>query len=164
MLGDNLFVGSAINVADAKGRFALPLEMRRLVRAASGNEGRLCTSIPDLRGCAIGFGLSYQADKEREIVENARLAAHNGRDYDANAEREAFFPLIEYATFDDGGRFFLSDDVKVECGITDAVLFVGVSQFFQIWDPARYVASDAREGLIKNKVRRFLEERKAGGK
>jgi len=153
-----------LNVADAKGRFVLPLDMRRLVRTASNNEGRLATSLHDSHECAIGFGLSYIAEKEEKIVEEERAALHNGRPFNADAARETFFPLIEVATFDDGGRFFLSDDLKEECGITDAVYFIGNGRTIQLWDPARYVASSAPESMLKRKARRFLSEREAGGK
>jgi MraZ protein len=158
------FSGNAFSVADGKGRFVLPLEMRKLVKQSSGNEPRLRVALHEKHGCATGFGLSYEIALEAEIAANARVAMENGRDFDADAAREAFFPLVENANFDDGGRFSLSEDMREECGITDAIFFVGVSRYIQIWSPQRYLESEGRPELLKNKVRRFLAEREAGKK
>lgn len=159
-----LFSGNAFSVADGKGRFVLPLDMRRLVKQASANENRLCTSIHEKHGCATGFGTSHKLELEEEIVEKARSALARGAEFDADAEREKLFPLMDEVTFDDGGRFVLSPDVREEGGITDAIFFVGVSRYIQLWSPERYLVSEGRPDLLKNKVRRFLAEREASGK
>ncbi|WP_336959275.1 division/cell wall cluster transcriptional repressor MraZ [Sphingobium aquiterrae] len=164
MSGDIHFSGNAFSVADGKGRFVLPLEMRKLVRKSSSDEPRLRVALHEKHGCAIGFGLSYEIALEQEISQAARLAMETGRDYDADAAREAIFPLIENANFDDGGRFSLSEDMREECGIDDVLFFVGVSRYIQIWSPQRYLESEGRPELLKNKVRRFLAEREGGRK
>lgn len=162
MSGNILFSGNAFSVADSKGRFVLPLDMRKLVKSSSGGDNRLCAAIHEKHGCAIAFGLSYKDKLEQEIVEAEKSAMARGAPYDADAAREAVFPQIEEANFDDGGRFFLPPEIREECGIGDAIFFVGVSRYIQLWSPERYLESEGRPSLLKNKVRRFLSER--GGK
>lgn len=164
MTSNILFSGNAFSIADGKGRFVLPLDMRKLIKTGSNNETRLCTSIDEARGCATGFGTSHKQALEDEIAEKLHSAIMRGVDYDADAERERLFPLMDEVNFDDGGRFFLSQDIRDETGIADVVFFVGVSRHIQLWSPQRYLESEGRPELLKNKVRRFLAEREASGK
>lgn len=159
MSGNILFSGNAFSVADSKGRFVLPLDMRRLIKLSSGSDNRLCVATHDKHECAIAFGLSYKDKLEQEIVDAERSAMALGAAYDADAAREAIFPQIEEANFDDGGRFFLPSEIREECGINDAIFFVGVSRYIQIWAPERYLQSEGRPALLKNKVLRFQSDR-----
>ncbi len=158
-----IYSGNGICVADAKGRFALPLDMRRLVKASSGNETRLCLSLHGKLPCAIGFGLSHKQWLEDQVVEMERSARERGVDFDAEAERELRFGGIEDVNFDDGGRFFLSPALRELLGIGDMVAFVGVSRHIQIWDPKTLLASEGRSPQVRLAVERALAERAKGG-
>ena len=162
MAGSILFSGNAFSVADGKGRFVLPLDMRKLVREASNDRNILVTSIDEARGCVVGFGTSHKQELEDGIVEKMRAALTRGGDYDADADREKLFGPMDDVNFDDGGRFFLPQDIRQEYGIGDVVFFVGASQRIQLWSPEGYLASEGRPELMKNKVRRFLAEREGG--
>ncbi len=164
MSGNILFSGNAFSVADGKGRFVLPLDMRKLIREASNDKTILITSIDEKRGCATGFGISHKQALEDEIVEKSRAALTRGDEYDADAERERLFAPMDDVNFDDGGRFSLSEGIKDVTGITDIAFFVGVSRHIQIWSPEHYLASEGRPELMKNKVRRFLAEREGARK
>ncbi len=158
-----LYTGNAFSVADGKGRFVLPLEMRRLVKAASGGETRLCLSIHIDNGCASGFGLSHKQFLFDEVNEMERDARAAGRPYNGDLERELRLGTIEDVNFDEGGRFFLHPDIKEEAEITDVAFFYGVGRYFQIWKPEKLVDSPERPALIRNKVRRWLDQRAAEG-
>jgi MraZ protein len=158
-----LYSGNAFSVADGKGRFVLPLEMRRQVKLGSGGENRLCLSIHMDNGCASGFGLSHKQHLFDEVDVLDREARAAGRPFNADLEREQRLGTIEDVNFDDGGRFFLHPDIKEECGITDTAFFYGVGRYFQIWKPEALVASPERPALIRNKVRRWLDSRAAEG-
>jgi len=157
-----LYSGNAFSVADGKGRFVLPLEMRKLVRMASGGDNRLCLSIHFDNGCATGFGLSHKLHLFTEVEDMERAAREAGRAFNADLEHERRLGTIEDVNFDDGGRFALHPDIKEEAGITDAAFFYGVGRYFQIWDPQRLADSPERPMLIRNKARRWLEQRAAG--
>jgi MraZ protein len=156
-----IYSGSAISVADSKGRFVLPLEMRKLLKASSG-ETKLCLSIHATLKCAVGFGLSHKQWLEEEVVEMERTAREQGRDFDGDAERERRFADVEDLNFDDGGRFFLPADIKRLIGIDDVVVFSGVSRYIQMWEPETLLASEGRSPRLRAKVEAFLEERKTG--
>lgn len=164
MTSNILFSGNAFSLADGKGRFVLPLEMRKQVKLGSGNENRLVTSFHDKHPCATGFGTIFRQQQEDSIAARALAAMNRGDDYDEDAEREKLFPLMDDINFDDGGRFFLPDDLKRASGITDAIFFVGVSRYIQMWNPASYEASDAGHAILKAKCREFLAGREASGK
>ncbi|MBB6123591.1 division/cell wall cluster transcriptional repressor MraZ [Sphingobium subterraneum] len=158
-----IYSGSAISVADSKGRFVLPLDMRKLLKHSSGDT-RLCLSIHSSLKCAVGFGLSHKQWLEDEVVEMERAARDNGVAFDGDAERERRFADVEDLNFDDGGRFFLPADIKRLIGIEDVIVFSGVSRYIQMWEPKTLLASDGRSPRLRAKVEAFLEERAAEGK
>lgn len=158
-----LYSGNLFSVADGKGRFVLPLEMRKLVKQSSDGDNRLCLSIHPGNGCATGFGLSHKRFLFDEVDELERMAREAGRDFDGDQERENRFGTIEDVNFDDGGRFFMHPDVKEEAGISDVMFFYGVGRYIQMWDPKRLLDSSGRPALIRNKVQRWLDAREAGG-
>ncbi|MGV3769149.1 MAG: division/cell wall cluster transcriptional repressor MraZ [Sphingobium phenoxybenzoativorans] len=164
MSGVNLFSGNAFSVADSKGRFVLPLDMRKMVKAASGGDNRLCIDLLEKHRCAKGFGTSHKAEMEDEIVKNAEAARNRGDAYDADTARELAFSSLEELNFDDGGRFFPPADIKEFCGIDDAIMFLGVGRFIQMWKPEAYLEYPAAREVIKARVVKFLAEREAVGK
>ncbi len=158
-----LYTGNAFSAADGKGRFVLPLEMRRQVKLSSGGENRLCVSLHIENGCATGFGESHRAFLFDEVEELEREARAAGRPFNGDLERELRLGMIEDVNFDEGGRFALSADIRAEIGITDTAFFYGVGRYFQIWKPEALVESPDRPALIRNKVRRWLDSRAAEG-
>lgn len=158
-----LYTGNAFSVADGKGRFVLPLEMRRQVKLSSGGETKLCLSVHGDNPCATAFGESHRHFLFNEVDELDREARAAGRPYNADLELERRLGTIEEANFDDGGRFAIHPDIKDEYGITDALFFYGVGRYIQLWKPETLVDSKDRPELIRNKVRRWLDQRDAGG-
>ena len=68
-----IYTGHGIGTADGKGRFSLPLDMRKAVKSSSG-EGKFCLTLhPDLP-CAIGFGVSHKHWLENDIIDRQRAA------------------------------------------------------------------------------------------
>ncbi len=158
-----LYTGNAFSVADGKGRFVLPLEMRRQVKLSSGGETTLYLSVHHDNPCAVGFGDSHRRFLFEEVEDLAREARAAGRDYHADLELERRLGTIEPVNFDDGGRFFLHPDIKDEYGVTDTLFFYGVGRYIQMWKPETLVDNKDRPELIRNKVRRWLDQRDAEG-
>jgi MraZ protein len=158
-----LYTGNAFSVADGKGRFVLPLEMRRQVKASSGGETTLYLSVHPDNPCAIGFGDSHMRFLFNEVEELQREARAAGREYRADVELEYRLGTVEPVNFDDGGRFSMHPDIKEHYEIGNSVFFYGVGRYFQIWKPETLVDSPDRPELIRNKVRRWLDQRAAEG-
>lgn len=158
-----LYTGNAFSVADGKGRFVLPLEMRRQVKLSSGGETTLYLSVHAGNPCATGFGESHQRHLFTEVEDMAREARAAGRDYDADREMERRLGTIEPVNFDDGGRFAMHPDIKSYYEIADTLFFYGVGRYIQMWKPETLVDSPDRPEMIRAKVRRWLDQREAGG-
>ena len=158
-----IFSGNGICSADSKGRFALPLDMRKAIITSSA-DNKLCLTLHSDLPCAIGFGLSHKQWLEDQVVEMERSARENGTAFDAEAEREARFADLEDLNFDSGGRFFMPPDIKEMMGITDTIVFVGASRHIQMWDPQTLLDSEGRSPRVRHAVQKFLADRKAGAK
>lgn len=157
-----IYSGNAISVADSKGRFALPLEMRKLVRQSSGANSLYLSVDFDMR-FAIGYGLSHRDYLDAKIEEKERIALGRGDDFDIDHERELLFADLKEVNFDDGGRFFLPDDIRAMLSIEDALVFIGVGRHMQIWEPRAVLESKGRTPRLRFAVETFLAERAAGG-
>lgn len=151
-------------MADGKGRFVLPLDMRKQVKLASGGSTTLCVSVHGENPCAIGFGESHRQHMFRDAEDQEMQARAAGRSFKSDPLNELQLGSIEDVNFDDGGRFAMPADFRHEYGFTDAVFFYGVGRYFQMWKPETLVDSKDRPELIRNKVRRWLDERERGGK
>ena len=158
-----IFSGNGICSADSKGRFALPLDMRKAIITSSA-DNKLCLTLHSDLPCAIGFGLSHKQWLEDQVVEMERSARENGTAFDAEAEREARFADLEDLNFDSGGRFFMPPDIKEMMGITDTIVFVGASRHIQMWDPQTLLDSEGRSPRVRHAVQKFLADGKAGAK
>lgn len=158
-----LYSGNEFSTPDSKGRFVLPLDMRKQVKLSSSSN-TLCVSVHGANPCAIGFGESHRQHMFRDAEDQELQARAAGRDFSADPLNEAQLGSIELVNFDDGGRFFMPPDFKYEYGITDAVFFYGVGRYFQMWKPETLIDSPERPELIRNKVRRWLDMREKGGK
>lgn len=151
-----IFSGHGICTADGKGRYALPLDMRKAVKASSRDAQKLCLTLHPEHDCAIGFGLSHKEWLENQILADAQAARERGEAFDDEAAREKYFPDLEDLNFDDGGRFFMPDDIKAMMGIRDAVLFVGTGRHIQMWAPEKYRDYKGRSRRVLHAVEQFL--------
>jgi MraZ protein len=151
-----IFSGHGICAADGKGRFALPLEMRKAVRQSSGDSNKICLSLHPQHDCAIGFGLSHKDWLEGQVLADQQAARGRGETFDDEAAREKYFPDLEDLNFDDGGRFFMPDDIKGMMGIGETALFVGTGRHIQIWAPEKYLEYKGRSRRVIYAVEQFL--------
>ena len=125
------FVSTTVNKLDAKRRVSVPASFRTILKSQE-LQGFYC--LPSEKQPALeGFGapvLAYYSQR------------HSGRDplfdegYDDEAQR--VFGDSRMLAFDDEGRVQLPPDFIEHAGITDRVLFVGLDNKFQIWDPERF--------------------------
>lgn len=156
-----IYSGSAISSADSKGRFVLPLDMRKAVRQSSRDETRLCLTLHSALPCAVAFGMSHRDWLQADVLEQARIARERGDPFDVEAELGRRLTDMEHLNFDDGGRFFLPDDIKEILGLGSAVVFAGVGMHIQIWDPQALLDSGTATTRVRYNVEKFLAD---GGK
>ena len=109
-----------------------------------------------LAACAIGFGLSHKSWLEQQVLADQQAARERGEAFDDEAAREKYFPDLEDLNFDDGGRFFMPEDIKGMMGIGETALFVGTGRHIQIWAPEKYLEYKGRSRRVVYAVEQYL--------
>ena len=137
-----IFYGTTEAALDAKGRSALPAEMREvfaqseqaLMRSRLYFTRRDCPGFPAHLTC---FGRSLQ---ERLMVELDRCVVDpkgdESNDVERASELEAIFKETDMVRFDTAGRFSLGESAIEWLKAENTLLFVGLGRFFEIWNPS----------------------------
>jgi MraZ protein len=153
---DDSFLGNALNGIDAKNRVSIPAGFRDVIAVRS--EARTVILAPAERAdCLVGYDPGYPAKARAEL--EARFAG----DYsDARDDRfRATFGAAEKAPIDDNGRIILSQTMKDAAEIDRVALFWGMGDFFEVWNPHRFVERPNLDPRIVRMVRRLLDARGA---
>jgi len=125
------FVSTIINKLDAKSRVSVPAPFRQIL-AQQSLRGFYC--FPSFVSPALeAFGEDLLADFQKRLGAVDPLFSE---DYDAQAQ--AVVGETQLLNLDDEGRVRLPDEFLAHAQIKDRVLFVGMIQKFQIWDPERF--------------------------
>ena len=81
----------------------------------------------------------------------ALLEGTEGKPFTAVSTRETQRFLLggaSFIEFDDKGRFILPEYLRVYAGISDEVVFLGISRYVEIWDKRRW--EEYEKDLTKN--------------
>ena len=125
------FVSTIVNKLDAKGRVSIPAPFRQIL---AQQNLRGCYCFPSFVFPALeAFGEDLLADFQKRLGGVDPLFSE---DYDAQAQ--AVVGETQLLNFDDEGRVRLPDEFLAHAQIKERVLFVGMIQKFQIWDPERF--------------------------
>lgn len=150
--------GSGFSGVDSKLRFTLPVDLRRRVKAGSGDANTLFINMtPDLP-CLTGFGEDHLADMKSEIVADVAAARARGEGLDRHRRAVDMVAGVERVTFDDGGRFSLPDEIRELMGIDDCLYFVGAIWTFEIWSPERFLAAGHGSEIARIRCRKAMAE------
>lgn len=158
------FAGSALGVADSKGRFALPLNLRNKVKQSSGGENRLYLGADETTPILRGFGQAQLDDLANEMRLDEENAVRRNLSFDRRAEQRRRFGTIEEVGFDEGGRFFLPDALREYASITDKIMFVGAFSAIELWAPERLLATEVDNPAIHIACRKALADIASGAK
>lgn len=129
--GKRVFVSTYESAIDAKGRVSIPASFR----AALGGGPRIFL-WPALDGSPFleGGGEALVAMYRQTLL---RLPPNSPA---REALVEGIFASSADLKMDDPGRIKLPDDLKEAAGIKDRVVFSGLNDRFQMWDPDAHVA------------------------
>ncbi|MGO4705643.1 division/cell wall cluster transcriptional repressor MraZ [Microvirga sp. 2MCAF38] len=128
----NRFVSNFTNRLDSKGRVSIPAPFRAVL-ARDGFEGLYVH--PSLDATALDAGGNVLLN---EI--DAFLSTLSPYSDERDQLSTALFGTSEILKVDPEGRVILTESVKVHAGVTDTVVFVGLGNKFQIWEPERFRA------------------------
>jgi MraZ protein len=130
------FVGIVTNKLDAKNRVSIPALFRQSL-ANQQTDGLYCFKAVG-RTCLIGFG-----NKLFEKTETALEGQHPIFSPNYAAQATAIYAQARHLAFDDEGRVRVPDDLISYASIGERVLFAGLGEMFEIWDPDAYYAMEA---------------------
>ena len=154
---DEIFLGNALNIVDAKARLSVPAFIRSVLDRSSDSrtvfvgkhEGALCLT---LHGNAYSEYLIGETERRR------RLDEERGGDPAALDDRgRNMFGITERVTYDAGGRIVLSPFLREEGRIEDLALFVGQGRFVEMWNPR--VALESGGDTLKRIASYYLKQR-----
>jgi len=142
-------VSTFTNKLDAKGRVSIPAPYRQIL-AQQDLPGLYC--IPSFVSPSLeAFGNALITQFQQRLEKYDPLFSENYDD-----EAQAVLAQAQSLNFDDEGRVRLPDDLVAHAGITERVVFVGLGQKFQMWDPVRF------EPVQRERIARARALRSAG--
>ena len=145
------YLGSALNAVDAKSRVSVPPSFREIV-AARSTERDLLVGKSSFDDCLIAYDPSFIDSLRTEI--EARFGPVASREK-AAAARRAYGSAIPLK-IDDAHRLTLTAGLKEAGGIDRLAFFVGMDAYFEIWDPATYLALPDADALLSGDLKRAL--------
>lgn len=133
-----MFTGRYQHKLDAKGRIALPARMREATKGTVYSE---FVVTKGLGGCIAVFPTA----KFEEFINN-----FNPEDLEAEQTLNFYREFVSWAHFvpvDGQGRINVPRELLEYAGIQKDVLILGIVDWIELWDPARY-----QENLKKSNV------------
>ena len=142
------FVSTFTNKIDSKGRVSVPASFRAILAKEEG-EGIYC--YPSLDAPALDAGGTRLVNQIGELLEEL---APFGDEKDQLAT--ALYGDSVMLKIDSDGRINLPQSMRDHAGITNRVVFVGLGQKFQIWEPEQFEAHRLQAREKVRELRKLL--------
>ena len=151
-MADDFFHGYALNAVDAKNRLSIPAEFRDAIMARSGTKDVFIGPAPGI-DCLLGYDKSHAAKLQ------ARL---DRLDQDEDTAEGAFKSTFLFGSatplkIDEAGRIVLTAGLRDLGDITSHVWFVAGGNWFQMWNPYRYLEQTGIDARMFRILRREME-------
>jgi MraZ protein len=148
----DFFHGYALNAVDTKNRLSIPAEFRDVIAARSGSKDLYLGPATGI-DCLIGY------DKSHATKLQARLDAQDvDEDTAEGAFRSTFlFGSVVPLKIDDAGRIVLTAGIRDLGDITTHAWFVAGGNWFQVWNPYRYLEQSGIDARMFRILRREME-------
>lgn len=131
------FQSKTVNRVDKKGRVSIPAALRAVLEELNGGERHLSLRANDTLGAIEGFAKPGMDDLF------ARLGGNDATQEERLALEHWVYGLTETVPYDSDGRVTLPRDMLTTAGIADEALFIGMRDYFLIWQPGRFARHDA---------------------
>ncbi len=137
------FINCALNVIDGKNRLSIPADYRAVI-AARTNTRELRLAPSRNATCLVGF----DKDRPDQLMADhrARFAGQQGREKDREATQ--IFAGMAAMTIDDAGRIVLPPVTKRLRKLENHAFFIGLGDYFEIWDPWIYLAAEDADEVV----------------
>jgi MraZ protein len=159
------FQSQALNAVDAKGRVSVPALFRSTIEERCRAAGLPPESNTLMIGehkngvCLAAYDQVGSAEMYRRMEESVADLPSAERFDALEAAHGDTFGHLEPIKFEGTGRMQLSPILRKLAGIGDLAYFIGVGSSFQIWSPARALASFEAGSRNHNRLSMMLEER-----
>lgn len=167
---DHAFLSHALNAVDAKGRVSVPSSFRGIVDLRIKTYG---VAGDEARATELMIGVhpngdrlrAYDAVGIRQLMEEiaeavADLPARERREALNKARRSELSSLLP-VTYDGAGRMVLPPMLRAEAGIADTAVFLGLGDYFEIWNPETAKTALADEPALVRMIDYYLAQRSA---
>jgi MraZ protein len=165
---DHAFLSHALNAVDAKGRVSVPSSFRSTVDLRVRTYG---IAGDEVRATELMIGMHADGDRLRsydvvgtrqlmaEITEGfADLPARERREALNKARRSEISTLLPVA-YDGAGRMVLPPFLRSEAGIGDTALFLGLGDYFEIWNPLKAREALSDDPMLVRMIDYYLAQR-----
>jgi MraZ protein len=132
-----LFLATHINKLDKKGRVSVPAAWRAGLTAA--DFAGVVLSPSHKATCLDGFPMARLNQLAAAMDDYAFYSD------DQAALATTLFGNAQPLNFDADGRITLPEGLIAHAGITESIAFIGLGQFFQLWEPAALTAHQAAQ-------------------
>jgi MraZ protein len=153
-----LFSGYGLSPIDAKGRVALPPDLRLTIDANSA-ERILILTQHDSDPCLIGYDRGWANLLAAEIERDEALERAAGRTFDRHNSRRRAFAITERLPFDTSGRFVLNGFLREDMKLTNFAFFAGVGNIFEVWNPQTLLNAVQVDDRIKRACRWHMSQK-----
>ena len=129
------YIGYALQAIDAKGRVAIPSDLRGQLEA-NGADKRVYVDFHRDDACLIGFDTGWLTTLREKLVKDEDFKRSRDADYDLDLDLRASVVSAEAVAFDASGRFIMPTFLRETGGFGDWAFFSGAIDNFEIWNPA----------------------------
>ncbi len=163
MSGRGIYQGYALQQVDEKGRVAIPSALRAtlVARTPAGTDPKDASTIViamhESDPCLIAYDLDYSNQLVAKLNERANANAGVDGAPKSLILRDAM--LSDTLPFDSSGRFILPPFPRHELKIGKYAFFMGLGDYFEIWDPATIVDCETASPKMKAAVRFLMSEK-----
>jgi MraZ protein len=146
------FHGYALNAVDTKNRLSIPAEFRDVITARSGTKDLYLGPAPDI-DCLIGYDRSHAQKLQARL--DAKAA---DEDTAQGAFQSTFlFGSVVPLKIDEAGRIVMTGGLKDLGDITTHAWFVAGGNWFQVWNPYRYLEQTGIDPRMLRILRREMD-------
>jgi MraZ protein len=150
----DFFHGFALNAVDTKNRLSIPSEFRDVIAARSGAKDLYLGPAPGI-DCLIGYDRSHAQKLQSRL--DAKAA---DEDTAEGAFQSTFlFGSVVPLKIDDAGRIVLTAGLKDLGDLHSHAWFVAGGNWFQVWNPWRYLEQTGIDPRLMRILRREMEAR-----
>lgn len=140
--------GFTINALDAKHRLSIPSDFRSVIEKKSLVREVMLAPHHLGKPCLVGFDHAYVDQRLAEIALKYGAVRNEEREDELLMATGFASPVA----FDESGRIILNSDLRADAGVDRFVVFVGLGETFQMWNPQTFLEANRHNPVAARKI------------